>query len=81
MPLHNIFRENREKMIYILIFDIPRENPILAVKVNRKLKEINAEKIQNSVWRSENLEELTKIALWIRNSGGKAQILEEKIVF
>jgi CRISPR/Cas system-associated endoribonuclease Cas2 len=78
MSLHNIFRE---KMIYILIFDIPRENPILAVKVNRKLKEINAEKIQNSVWRSENLEELTKIALLIRNSGGKAQILEEKIVF
>lgn len=67
--------------MYILMFDIPRENTILAVKVNRKLKKINAEKVQNSVWRSENLDELINIALWIRNSGGKAQIIEEKIVF
>jgi CRISPR/Cas system-associated endoribonuclease Cas2 len=68
-------------MSYILIFDIPRKNAILAVKVNRKLKEINAEKIQNSVWRGEDFDELVKIALLIRNSGGKAQIIEEKVVF
>jgi CRISPR/Cas system-associated endoribonuclease Cas2 len=65
----------------IIIFDIPRKNPILAVKVNRKLKKINAKKIQNSVWRSENFDELVKIALWIRNAGGKAMILEEKTIF
>jgi len=68
-------------MSYILIFDIPRKNTILAVKVNRKLKEMNAEKIQNSVWRGEDFDELVKIALLIRNSGGKAQIIEEKVVF
>ena len=68
-------------MSYILIFDIPRKNTILAVKVNRKLKEINAEKIQNSVWRGEDFDELVKVALLIRNSGWNAQIIEEKVVF
>jgi CRISPR/Cas system-associated endoribonuclease Cas2 len=68
-------------MSYILIFDIPREDSSLAVKVNRKLKAMNAEKIQNSVWRSENFDGLVKVALLIRNAGGKAQIIEEKVVF
>jgi hypothetical protein len=51
------------------------------VKINRLLKEIGAEKVQNSVWRSENLKELTKMAVWVRNVGGSAQILEEKVVY
>ena len=68
-------------MSYILIFDIPREDFSLAVKVNRKLKAMNAEKIQNSVWRSENFDGLVKVALLIRNAGGRAQIIEEKVVF
>jgi hypothetical protein len=49
--------------------------------VNRLLKEIGSKKIQNSVWSSENLRELTKIALWIRNAGGSAQIIEERIIY
>lgn len=68
-------------MTYLLIFDIPKGSTILNVKVNRLLKYIGAEKIQNSVWRSDNLKELTKIVIWIRNAGGKAQILEEIIVY
>ncbi len=68
-------------MNYLLIFDIPKGNSILNVKVNRLLKKIGADKIQNSVWRSENLKELTKISIWIRNVGGDAKILEERIVF
>ncbi len=68
-------------MSQILIFDIPTGNTILSVKVNRKLKSIGAVKVQNSVWRSDNLQELTRIALWIRNVGGSASILEEKILF
>lgn len=68
-------------MSNILIFDIPKGETILNVKVNRKLKEIGAVKIQNSVWRSDNLKELIKIAIWIRNVGGKAKVLEEKIIF
>ena len=65
----------------ILLFDIPAGEKILNVKVNRKLKSIGAEKVQNSVWKSENLKELMKIAIWIRNVGGEAKILEEKIIF
>jgi hypothetical protein len=65
----------------ILVFDIPRGQTILNVKVNRKLKAIKAKKIQNSVWKSDNINELIKIAIWIRNAGGKAKVLEEKIIF
>ena len=65
----------------ILIFDIPRGEKILNVKVNRKLKSIDAVKIQNSVWKADNLQELMKIVIWIRNVGGAANILEEKIIF
>jgi len=65
----------------ILIYDLPRGQTILAVKVNRLLKSIGAEKVQNSVWKSENLKELIKIVIWIRNSGGSAMILEENIVY
>ncbi len=65
----------------ILIFDIPRGEKILNVKVNRKLKSIDAVKIQNSVWKADNLQELMKIVIWIRNVGGSANILEENVVF
>ncbi len=68
-------------MSNILIFDIPKGQTILNVKVNRKLKEIGAEKVQNSVWKSDNLKELMKIAIWIRNAGGEAKILEENVIF
>ena len=68
-------------MQYLLIFDIPKGQSILRVKVNRLLKDIDAKKIQNSVWESESLKELTKIAIWIRNAGGDAKILEEKIIY
>lgn len=68
-------------MAYLLVFGIPKGSTILNVKVNRLLKYIDAEKIQNSVWRSDNLKEFTKIVIWIRNAGGKAQILEERIVY
>lgn len=68
-------------MANMLIFDIPKGETILNVKVNRKLKSIGAEKVQNSVWKSDNLKELMRIAIWIRNCGGAAQILEENIIF
>lgn len=68
-------------MSYLVMFDIPSGERILSLKVNRLLKSIGAEKVQNSVWRSDNLQELTKLALWVRNSGGSATIIEEKVVF
>lgn len=35
--------------------------------------------MQHSIWRSNNLKQL--IPSWIKSSGGKASILEEKFVF
>jgi len=68
-------------MFYVLIFGLPKGSAMLNVKINRLLKGIGAEKVQNSVWKSDNLKELTRIVVWVRNAGGNATILEEKIVY
>lgn len=67
--------------MFILVFKLPRKAPTFGVKVNRMLREIGAEKVSNSVWRSEDLRTLTKIAVLIRNGDGTANVLEEKIVY
>jgi CRISPR/Cas system-associated endoribonuclease Cas2 len=66
---------------YVLLYDIPREEKVLQVKVNRKLHSIDAEKVQHSVWESKKLEELKDIAKLIKQKGGEAIILEEKIIY
>lgn len=68
-------------MDYLLIFDLPSVQSTMNVKINRLLRGIGAEKVQNSIWRSDNLKELTKIVMWIRNVGGSAHILEEKVIY
>lgn len=65
----------------ILIFNIPRENRLLELKVNRELKAIGAKMLQHSVWKSENLKQLILMATRIKAQGGKASILEEKFIF
>ena len=65
---------------YIIIFDLPRENAVLRVRVNRALKLTKCEKIQNSVWRSRKLDDLKGIAELIKKEGGSALILEWKEV-
>ena len=66
---------------FVLVFDIPRDKPLLALRVNRTLKRIGATKFQHSVWRSENLQDLISLATFIKRHGGKAAILEERFVF
>jgi len=63
---------------FIIIYDIPREKKSLLVKINRMLHNINAEKIQHSVWQSDDMDQLKIIANIIRQEGGEARILEEK---
>ncbi|MFH7882499.1 MAG: hypothetical protein QW140_02150 [Candidatus Aenigmatarchaeota archaeon] len=67
-------------MKYILIYDIPREKKVLQVQINRALKATKAEKIQHSVWESDDIRNLRAIATKIRNEGGEAILLEKKIV-
>lgn len=70
-----------DKVSFILIFDIPWRMGTLKRQVNRKLARANAEQIQQSVWKLDSLNELMDIAAWIKSSGGKASILEEKFIF
>jgi hypothetical protein len=65
----------------VLIFDIPREDNTLEKKINRELHSLEAEMLQHSVWKTDRNEELIKVAMEIKNSGGKAVILEERMIF
>jgi len=68
-------------MSFLITFDTPREMKTLQRQVQRDLHRIDAEMLQFSLWKSEKLDELLKIALTIRNFGGSARILEEKFIF
>jgi CRISPR-associated endonuclease Cas2 len=67
-------------MKYIIIYDIPREKKTLQVQINRLLHRIKAERIQHSVWESEDLESLRLISEKIEEANGKTIILEKKVV-
>lgn len=66
---------------FILSFDIPRNLSTERRRINRELNKIGAEIIHDSLWKSKNLTELIKIATMIKKFGGKARILEEKLIF
>ncbi|MBI2547343.1 MAG: hypothetical protein HYW23_02745 [Candidatus Aenigmarchaeota archaeon] len=66
---------------FVLIFDIPRGQHRIAVKVWRDLIKIDSKMIQHSVWKHSDLSKLVEIATFIKKSGGNATILEEKLVF
>lgn len=66
---------------FILVFDLPREMGTVKVRTWRELQKIDAMMIQFSIWKSEKLDELMKLAIDIKKSGGTAKILEERFVF
>ena len=68
-------------MSFVLVFDIPATEAVEKVRINRELHRIDAKRLQDSLWKSENLSALIKIAMRIRRIGGKASILEEKLIF
>ena len=65
-------------MKYIIIYDIPREKKVLQVQINRLLHRIKAEKIQQSVWESDDLESLKLISERIEEANGKSIILKKE---
>lgn len=69
------------KREFIIIFDIPLEKRSLARKIQRRLNKTQTIKIQQSVWKSKNLNNLLEIASMIKQEGGKATILKEDVVF
>ena len=66
---------------FILTFDIPRDLVSVRKKVHRDLIGIGAERMQHSFWKTEKLDSLIGIAIFIKKSGGDARILEERFVF
>ena len=68
-------------MEYIFTFDLPTEQKSFRVKLHRTLKKINASQVQRSIWKSDNLRELTRLAVLVKNVGGRARIVEEKLIF
>jgi len=66
---------------FILVFDIPTEMAHFKLKVNRELHRMDAKQVQRSVWKSEKIDSLVKIAMLIKNVGGKARVLEETLIF
>ena len=68
-------------MSYVIVFDIPRNLAVERVRMHRELRKIGAKNIQHSLWRHKNLKSLIKIGIEIRKLGGRAEILEEKLLF
>ncbi len=66
---------------FVLIFDIPRDQHKVEVKVWRDLLKLDCKMVQHSVWKHGDLSKLIEIATFIKKSGGSATILEEKLVF
>jgi len=67
--------------MFVLVFDFPRNLTTARRKLNRLLHRINAKRLQDSVWSCDDLQQLMEVALFIKNFGGRASILEEKFVF
>jgi len=65
---------------FLLAFDIPTQQRYFKKRINLMLRRMNARMVQRSLWESENLEGLIRIATLIRNVGGRARILEEKFI-
>ncbi len=70
---------------FLFSFDIPHhknsDNWHFKIWVYRKLKRINARMVQRSLWRSNNMEALVTLAKLIKEEGGRAIIMEERLVF
>lgn len=66
---------------FVLIFDLPETMHSEYVKVWRELKKKNIKRMQQSVWKSGDLQSLIEIATFIKKSGGTVSILEEKLIF
>lgn len=66
---------------FILVFDLPREMGTVKVRAWRELQRMEAKMVQFSIWKSEKLDDLMKLALDIKKEGGDARILEERFVF
>lgn len=66
---------------FVLSFDLPRSANTPRVRIFRELRKMNAELVNDSFWKSNDLSKLVELATFIKKSGGSATILEEKLIF
>jgi hypothetical protein len=71
----------KQNLNFIIIFDIPLNFHALKLRINRRLKTMNAKMIQRSVWGHNSLKELVAIAEEINKKGGNAFVLKKNILF
>jgi hypothetical protein len=65
---------------FMLIFDIPRELNTLRNRIHRRLIKFDVEKVQDSVWASQNVNLLLDMAKEIKEEGASAQVFRiEKV--
>ena len=64
----------------MLVYDLCRSDGRIRVWINRRLHEIGALKLQHSVWELKNPEHLRPLVKRIKAAGGKAMVLEKRVV-
>ncbi len=69
------------KNSFLMVWDLPRESASERKRVNRLLHFSGAKMLQHSLWKHRDLKKLTGIAIYIKNNGGRARILEERFIF
>lgn len=68
-------------MKFVMTFDVPLEDRVLARKVQRDLNKVGARMLLQLVWKSDRSSELIDIAKLVKRSDVDAKILEERFVF
>ncbi len=67
--------------VFVLSYDIPTEEAAFKLKINRLLRKMKATMVQRSMWQHPRLDELVRIATLIKSVGGRARIMEERLIF
>jgi CRISPR-associated endonuclease Cas2 len=67
-------------MSYLIVYDIKKLDHATWLKVNRRLRKLGASRMQHSLWELDDLPELNNLVRLIKSTGGKALVLEKKIV-
>lgn len=68
-------------MSYLIIYDIKELDNATRLRVSRRLRKLRALKLQQSVWELGRLADLQDMVGLIKLAGGKAFVLEKRIVF
>jgi len=65
---------------YLIVYDIRELDCRTRQRVSRQLRKLRALKLQQSVWESGKLTELRSLADSITLAGGKALVLEKRVI-